>query len=197
MSNDDNQPCDGDGTEQVWREMSDRLRQFVRSRVRSPADVDDILQEVFLRIHQKLDSLRTTERLESWVFQIARNAVVDHFRRSPVSHQTVSDIAVASPTALDSNAEVSRCVAALIEQLPHDQKKAVSLYELHGVPQAAIAEQESISLSAVKSRIQRGRKKIESMLRECCRFQLDVRGNVLEIERQAGACETDCECGGA
>ena len=195
--NGDNQRYGGDKTEQIWRELGNRLRQFVRSRVRSTSDVDDILQDVFLRIHQKLDSLRSTERLESWVFQIARNAAVDHFRKTPASHQPVDDLAAASSKDLDVNTEVSRCIATLIDQLPDDQKKAVSLYELHGVPQAAIAEQESISLSAAKSRIQRGRKNLESLLRECCRLQLDVRGNILEMHRQGDACETDCNCDGS
>ena len=48
-----------DETEQIWRELNERLRQFIRSRVSSLADVDDILQTVFLAIHQKLDSLRS------------------------------------------------------------------------------------------------------------------------------------------
>ena len=181
-------------TERIWRELSDRLRQFVRSRVSSPADVDDILQNVFLNIHRRLDSLRSTERLESWVFQITRNAIIDHFRKTPRGETPDIELADDDFKHGNANAEVSRCIASLISQLPDDQQRAVTLYELGGVPQATIAKQESISLSAAKSRIQRGRRRLEAMLRECCRFQLDSRGNILEFQRQGNACEPDCDC---
>ena len=180
-------------TEQIWRELSDRLHQFILSRVSSSADADDILQNVFLHIHQKLNSLRSTKRLESWVFQITRNAIVDHFRKSRLSESPGTEIADENSEIENANAEVSRCIGALINQLPDDQQRAVRLYELEGIPQATIAERESISLSAVKSRIQRGRKKLESILLDCCRFQFDSRGNVLEYQRQVHTCEPNCD----
>ena len=76
-------------TEQIWRELSDRQRRFVKSRIKPDADGDDILQTVFLRIHSGINDLREVDRLESWVFQIARNAVTDHFRKK---RDTQSDI---------------------------------------------------------------------------------------------------------
>jgi RNA polymerase sigma-70 factor, ECF subfamily len=182
-------------TERIYRELSDRLRQFVRSRVSSPADTDDILQNIFLHIHQNLASLRSTERLESWVFQITRNAIVNHFRRTPASETADVEIADDNFEIGNVNAEVSRCIAMLINHLPEDQKQAVSRYELEGISQAEIADRESITLSAAKSRIQRGRRKLEMMLRDCCRFQLDTRGNVLEYQQQEDACESECDCG--
>lgn len=169
-------------TERIWRQLSDRLRQFIRSRVTSAADADGILQTVFLRIHQNFDAVRQVERLESWVFQITRNAVTDHFRKKrDVPNQGTSPIATPD-SGENVNREVAGCLAALIDYLPEDQKRAVSMYELEGLSQAQIAGQESISLSGAKSRIQRGRRKLEAMLRECCQFQMDARGNVLEYE---------------
>jgi RNA polymerase sigma-70 factor (ECF subfamily) len=181
-------------TERIWRELSDRLRQFVRSRVQSMADVDDILQTVLLRIHQKFDTLRSAERMESWVFQIARNAVTDHYRQKRTPQNDDAALAEYAEPSGDENAnsEVAGCVAALIDHLPDDQKRAVSMYELEGVSQAEIALRESISLSGAKSRIQRGRRNLESMLRECCQFQIDARGNVLEFEALNNKCGPDC-----
>ena len=181
-------------TEIIWRELSDRLRQFIRSRVSSSADADDILQTVFLSIHQKLDSLHSTQRLDSWVFQITRNAIIDHYRKARFSDIEDIELSVEPAEDRNSNAEVARCLKALINQLPIEQSRAVSLYELEGLPQVAIAEQESISLSAAKSRIQRGRKKLELILRECCRFEFDARGNVLEYQRQTNRCDSNCNC---
>ncbi len=176
-----------DMTEQIWRELNQRLRQFVRSRVDSESDVDDILQTVFLRIHTQLGTLRDADRLESWVFQIARNAVVDHYRAHRPTESEVDSII--EPRKDDDVAgELAGCLSAMIQRLPQDQRRAVSLYELEGISQKEIAAHESISLSGAKSRIQRGRKSLETMMKACCEFQFDVRGKVIDY----GAADSDC-----
>ncbi len=179
-------------TERIWRELSDRLRQFVRSRIASAADADDVLQSVFLRIHTHLGNLRDVDRLESWVFQITRNTITDHFRKRRHVLEDVDSLANNSDNSNDEsvNAELAGCLDAMIERLPEHQRRALSMYELQRMSQKEIASRESISLSGVKSRIQRGRKSLEAMLKACCEFQLDGRGNVVEYE----AIDTNCCC---
>ena len=184
-----------EATEQIWRELSARLRQFVRSRIESTADVDDVLQTVFLRIHSKLDDLRKVDRLESWVFQITRNTVTDHFRKKRALHDDVESLMEESDDATPDivNTELAGCLSTLIERLPEDQRRALSMYELDGVSQKDVATRESISVSGAKSRIQRGRKSLERMLKACCEFQLDRRGNVVEYEAtDASCCDEEC-----
>ena len=190
-----NQDQQRETTEQIWRELSDRLRQFVRSRIKSMADVDDVLQTVFLRIHSRFDDLRKADRLESWVFQITRNAVTDHFRKRRDAQDDVESL-LDSNTANENNlnAEVAACIGTLIARLPEDQRRALSMYELDGISQKDIATRESISVSGAKSRIQRGRKSLETKLMVCCEFQLDGRGNVVEYEATNADC-CDKECG--
>ena len=177
-------------TEQIWRELSDRLRQFVRSRIQSTADVDDVLQTVFLRIHSNLDSIRTTDRLESWVFQITRNAISDHFRNT---RNTLNDVDSLFTETDDGkveaqHAELAKCLSTLIDRLPDDQRQAVSMYEIQGMSQNDIVIRESLSVSGAKSRIQRGRKALERMLKACCEFQFDRRGNVVEYRPADANC---------
>ena len=183
-------------TEQIWRELNDRLRQFVRSRIASTADVDDVLQRVFLRIHMRLEDLRNVDRLESWVFQIARNAVADHFRHKREVQSDIDSLVDESQDTMaeSANAELAGCLGAMIERLPEDQRRALTMYELQRMSQKDIATRESISLSGVKSRIQRGRKSLEAMLKACCEFQLDGRGNVMEYENTDPNCH-DEPCG--
>lgn len=183
-------------TEQIWRALSDRLRRFVRSRIASPADVDDVLQTVFLRIHSKLSDLRQIDRLEAWVFQITRNAMSDHFRKQRDAESDVESLIddTEDADAPNAHAEIAGCLRALIDRLPDEQQRAVSMYELEGLSQKEIAGHESISLSGAKSRIQRGRKSLESMLKACCAFQLDGRGNVLDYEpTEADCCDDNCK----
>lgn len=183
-------------TEQIWRELSDRLRQFVRSRIESTADVDDVLQTIFLRIHTHFADLRKAERLNSWVFQIARNAITDYFRKRRDTHGDVETLVGDSDNGHSGNlnSELTQCVEALIMRLPEEQRRALSLYELEGKSQKEIADRESISLSGAKSRIQRGRKSLERILKACCEFQFDRRGNVVEYKaNDADCCEEKCD----
>ena len=68
-------------TEQLWRLLSNGLRSFLRQRVPDDAIADDLVQETFLRVHQRRESVRDDQSLTSWVYQIARNLVIDYYRR--------------------------------------------------------------------------------------------------------------------
>jgi RNA polymerase sigma factor (sigma-70 family) len=75
-----------DNLELLWNQYSRRLRAFIRSRVGDDADAEDILQEVFIRVHRNLCCLPEPEwhRPESWFYQIARHLIIDHYRRRRV-----------------------------------------------------------------------------------------------------------------
>ena len=61
-------------------QVQQRLRTFIAQRVPNEGEVDDILQDVFLRMHRRLDSLKDPRRVVSWVFQITRNVIADYYR---------------------------------------------------------------------------------------------------------------------
>ena len=64
----------------VWSELNSDLWRFIRRRVPDDHTADDLLQETFVRVHQNIDGLQGTDRLRGWVYRIARNVIVDHFR---------------------------------------------------------------------------------------------------------------------
>jgi RNA polymerase sigma-70 factor, ECF subfamily len=183
-------------TEEIWRTLSDRLRRFILAHTGSATDAEDILQSTFLRIHENIRRLRHSDRLEPWVFQIARNAIADHFRKSrpdPLESE-VESTPTADKRLLNLNCVVAGCLGTLIEQLPDYLQRAVKLYEQEGISQLEIAKRESISLSGAKSRVQRGRRRLRELLENCCQLQFDRRGNVLNWQRNAQTC--DCNsCG--
>jgi RNA polymerase sigma-70 factor (ECF subfamily) len=170
-------------TTTIWQEFAAPLRGFIRKRVANDHDADDILQQTFLKIQTRLNSLREAEKLEGWLYRIARNAIVDYYRsRRPL------------PEPLPADDEPSRCerevrasVTTLIEQLDPKYQDALRLHEYDGLTQAQIAERLGISLSGVKSRVQRGREQLKKLLLECCRFKTDRYGNIVD-------CEDDCAC---
>ena len=183
-------------TEEIWDLISTRVRSFILKRVSDEQIADDLLQETFMRIHKKLGDLDDKQRITPWVFQIARNLVVDYYRSKSREAADVADELEASADEEEQNLNelVSGWLSKMISKLPESYRDAVELYELKGIPQQKIADQLGISLSGAKSRVQRGREKLKSMLFECCSFQKDRCGNVIGyVQNNPGNCNTGCD----
>jgi RNA polymerase sigma-70 factor (ECF subfamily) len=193
----------------AWHELEGQLRPFVARRLSEASDVDDVLQDIYLRIQSGVGALRDSERFGPWVYQVARNALADHGRsraRHPLARaQRTGEDEASAPSGPDENdAEhsLARNMAVFVAALPSSYREAVTLTELEGMSQKDAAEMLGISLSGMKSRVQRGRQKIREMLQACCEIALDARGRVLSYERRsegqvpANCCDAleKCEC---
>ncbi len=185
----------------AWRALEAKLRPFVSRRVRAAADVDDVIQEIMLRIQRGLPTLEDEARFGPWVYRVARNAIVDH-RRTAARHGVVDDAPeseeLASIPDEDDGAverELAEYVAPFVAMLPSPYREALTLTELEGVTQRQAAEMLGVSLSGMKSRVQRGRRELRRALEDCCHIALDARGRVVGCEPRAdgrlpdGCCE--------
>ncbi len=76
----------------------------------------------------------------------------------------------------------------MIDRLPPDYRDAVAIVDLGGVPQREAAERAGLSVSGMKSRVQRGRQALKGLLDECCRLELDAGGRVTDYQRRHEAC---------
>ena len=109
---------------QLWQEYSDRLRQFLLSRVKNRTDVDDLLQEILLKTYQHLNTVQEPEKLLSWLFQIARNTLIDYYRKSGA--ETSRQDSVKGAMLTDSEPEqyeqvrreLTNCIRPFLNQLP-------------------------------------------------------------------------------
>jgi RNA polymerase sigma-70 factor, ECF subfamily len=185
-------------TEQMWREMVAQLRMFVRRRIADPNRADDVVAEILLRVHQNVGSLEDRERLPNWVFRIARNAIIDEYRRAGRSREqlvaSLGDDVAEAPTEEDDPgalSELAGCLRPLLAGLPVEQRRAVEMIDLDGVSQADAAEYAGISLSGMKSRVQRGRTRLGELLGQCCALSLDGRGLPMDYAPPPG-----CDCAG-
>lgn len=180
--------------DELWRQLESRLRPFVGRRVRE-ADVDDVVQEVFVRLLRGLPALRDEERFGPWVYQVARSAIVDHLRsaaRLPRAVAEVEEVADGTP-ALDPERlepeddvrqQMARTAALFVSMLPSPYREALTLTELEGLTQREAAARLGISLSGMKSRVQRGRRRLRGALEDCCHIALDSRQGVIGWERR-------------
>ena len=176
-------------TAAIWAEVHAVLRLFIAKRVADQAEVDDLLQEIFLRVHRQLDRVNDPGRVVPWLYQIARNAIVDYYRsperRREIPAGLAGDVDQRASAPLPSTdvsgrlrTELAACLRPMLDRLSDDYRDAVTLVELDGLTQQAAADRLGLSLSGMKSRVQRGRQQLKQMLNECCLIQLDRRRGV-------------------
>lgn len=190
--------------EHVLRELEGRLRPFIARRVGTPADVDDVLQDVFVRMHLHLGRIRDEERLAAWLFRVARSAIADH-RRARARHPLVADehhggeaVAPEDDVIADEalSSALTACVARCVAALPSPYREAITLTELEGVSQKDAAAMLGLSCSGMKSRVQRGRALLRRRLERACAIELDARRRITACtprDRHTG-CTPDAAC---
>jgi len=172
--------------EKIWEEIHDDLYAFIRSRLQDEASAKDVTQDVFLTLQTKLPQLRNRDKVGNWLFQIARHAVTDHYRREQRKRDAGSLDSVEIPTLEtdDRTEEFARCIPAMLELLPPIYREALHLTEIEGLSQKELAERLDIPYPTAKSRVQRGKEHLKSILLQCCRISTDVYGNVLDYEKR-------------
>lgn len=192
--------------EAVWSEFSGRLRAFIARRVRHPEDVDDLLQEVFLRIHRSSGTLERADRLPAWLFQITRNAITDSYRAKDAHLRHLGgslsgatepeDPAIPDDDPRDE-LELAACLMPMLEQLPEPYRQAVALTAIDGVSQQEAAGRLGLSVSGMKSRTQRGRAQLRDVFLRCCEVDFDRRGGIAGFRSRSedgGSCGSDGGC---
>ena len=181
----------------IWAEVGASIERFVRRRINDPHQADDIVADVMLRIHQNLGALDDHERVTAWVFRITRNAITDHYRRSGRRREVLAaEIeADADPSAdawLDDQkatlSELAGCIRPLVDALPPEYRRALQLTDLEGRTQADAARIEMISLSGMKSRVQRGRRQFAALVKQCCDVTTDSRGQLVDFRLRSDGC---------
>lgn len=173
----------------IYKAFSKRLKQFIRKRVADDAAVDDILQEVFLKIHSRIDTLRNKDKLESWIFQIARNAIADYYRNHNERIEPEEHLSVTEDTE-DITKKLAPSVSEMIERLPPHYREALRLTEYEGLTQKELAAEVGISVSGAKSRVQRARAMLRDLLMQCCHFEFDRYGTIIDYHPISCCCCT-------
>lgn len=181
--------------EAIWYEFSAVLRRFILKRVGDEQAADDILQEVFVKVHRHLESLHDETRLESWLYQIARNAIVDHYRRVPALAALDEDVPFVSQDEDDEEFQMALAasVRGMMDCLPEEDRTALILDSLAGIPQAEIGARMGLSVSGAKSRVQRARLKLRALMFDCCHFEFDRLGKVIDYHPRVQCCP-QCGC---
>jgi RNA polymerase sigma-70 factor, ECF subfamily len=180
---------------EIWLKFSHPVKDFIRNQTHNADVTDDILQEVFIKIHQNLHLLRDEERVAGWVFQIARNTVLNYFRtqKKHLENQAFYQPESESESYFKEN-NLNEMVGIWLEEFKKDldpkYQEALQLVDIEGITQVELAHRLGISISGAKSRVQRGREQLKQKLIDCCPVKTDQYGNIIEIQNRNG----DCVC---
>jgi RNA polymerase sigma-70 factor, ECF subfamily len=181
---------------ETWRAMRGRLVAFVASRVPDQQNAEDIVQEVFIKLGKGIGGLRDEQRLQAWIYQVTRNAISDHHRALARAGQgearAAADRSLTGPSADQQGvrAALTGCLAPLVSLLNEHDRQAIVLVEYDGLTQAEAARRLGLSISGMKSRVQRARARLRELLQGCCQVAIDARGDA----RLARPCSCACAC---
>lgn len=175
-------------TEIIWRQFSAQLLQFIQSKVATKAIAEDILQEVFIKIHLHQRNLQKTNRLSSWVYQITRNTIIDYYRRKKWGTTPLSETLPLLDEEKETPPDFTNCLKSFIHQLPPKYKEALLQTTYGQLSQKEYAQQNQLTYSTAKSRVQRGKVKLKELFMECCAVETDVYGNVVAARERKCMC---------
>jgi RNA polymerase sigma-70 factor (ECF subfamily) len=162
------------GDEAAYREALSRIavrlrRYFARRLFALPDDVEDLVQETLLALHQHRGTYDGKAPVTAWVHAIARHKLVDLFRRRG-RHEALNDSLDELDEALHPTADVDerparRDLALLLESLPAAQRLAIVLTKIEGLSVAEAAQRGGVSVSALKVQVHRGLKRLSALVR--------------------------------
>jgi len=173
------------GIIKIWEDFNQAIRDYVESRIGKQALVDDIVQDVFLKLMNKIATIEEVNDIQPYLFKMAKNTITDHFRaqkKLAIPTNLAQDLDQ-QKDGLDLNQIISKhCIIPFIENLDSKYKEALMLSEIEKMPQKELAKHLNISYSGAKSRVQRGREKLKESLMACCNFETDSYGNLIKKE---------------
>ncbi len=175
--------------EEIWSEYRASLKSFLHSKVSSPDEVDDLLQEIMIKIYKNLSVIKSESSVKSWVFQVANNTIIDFYRKRAKLNKLGSEELWYSEKNSEVEQSLSQCVIPFINALSLESAELLTAIDLKGQSQVSYGEEHRISYSTLKSRVQKARRELRALFEDCCDFTFDSRGNIADFEEKSRSCE--------
>jgi RNA polymerase sigma-70 factor (ECF subfamily) len=175
--------------EAIWVDYHEKLLGFIQKRVKDKCIAEDILQDVFIKILNKIDTLREDSKIQNWLYQLTRNTIIDFYRANKIMEDIPESLIEEDSTNTDSAVEeMKSCIMPVIDSLDEKYREAVTLTEMEGLSQKELASKLNISYTGAKSRVQRGRAAVKDTFSKYCTFKYDSCGNVVGYDDSCGKC---------
>ncbi len=172
----------------IYTQFHTELLRYVKSKVRSAEDAEDILQNVFIKITSGIGSLSDDVKLKSWLFTVTRNTIIDYYRinanRKKVTTSDEIHEDIPEMDDVDSTKGLEQCMSSMINLLPEAYRQIIIESEIKGVKQKDLAEKYGVAYPSMRSKVQRGRERLKQLFYNCCHITTDVRGNIIDADRK-------------
>lgn len=177
-----------------WPRVRAELLRYVRRRVENADAAEDIVQDVLERM-QRTD-LPALSNVNAWLYRTAHNAIIDHYRRrhprsklDRVEQEPDYDDSLAHDEPHAALQELAMCMRPLIDRLGPQYRDALVSVDLDGLTHKQAAARAGITVSGMKSRVQRGRRQLGALLGACCTVDLSRDGAIEGFEPRAKSCD--------
>lgn len=178
--------------EDIWQSFSASLLGYIKFKVHDEYIAEDLLQEVFIKLYKNINKLGDESKLKPWLYQITKNTIMDYYRKhteDPLIFEPLEKELEVKDEAANMNDEIVKCLKSLIFKLPEKYQTSIQLYDLKGLKHKDISRKLNITISGSKTREQRARTRLREVLSDCCDFELDQFGNILEYRQK-----NNCRC---
>ncbi len=177
-----------DKTTEIWNRYRDELSGYFLSHTGNRELAEDLVQDVFLKLHHQLSQDKLKGKASHWLRRVARNTLIDYWK-SKKQVSTVPDFPDESGESEVLHTLAEQCVGEMLKTLPEKYAYALQRCEIDGIKQAQLADELGISLSGAKSLVQRGRIRLKDAIIACCHPQFNSRNEFVETD-----CQSACGC---
>ena len=164
----------------AWKQHAPELRAWLRHRLNQPQDVDDLMQDLFIKALKQGEQFCGIVNARAWLFEVARNALADRMRVKREMVELPEDLAWHEEDVVVVDM-LTACLPRVLSELSATDREALELCDIQGMPQAVFAAQAGLALSAAKSRLQRARQRLRERMRDACKVKIDSQGRVQDF----------------
>lgn len=164
--------------ETAWKDHAPELRSWMRHRLSQPQDVDDMMQDLFMKALRQGGKFCSVQNARAWLFEVARNALADSLKLKRDMVELPDDLPAISSEEEAPVDKLTACLPRVLSELKDTDREAIVLCDLGGMPQADYAAQVGLKLSAAKSRLQRARQRLQDHMTVACQVQVDASGHI-------------------
>ena len=171
------------------------LLNYLRRRVNDPDLAEDLIQEVFLKASASIQGDKPPRDLTKWLYTAARTTVIDHYRSTRQGTVDLDENLPEAPVNDEQlHQELALCLRPLTQQLPAIYRDTLLATDFDGKTMQAIANEQGLSLSAIKSRASRGRTMLKDKLLACCQIETSG-GLVADYQKRSPSrpCNANCD----
>lgn len=174
-------------TTDLWENYNNEMRAFFKNRVNSSSDAEDLLQELYIRIHTNCDKISTLKSTSAWIYTIARNLLIDYYRRKGIQPSDKLEASLAEQFNLESNISIKeglQDLKSILLDIREDYYQIIWSVLIQGESLSQYATKHHLPINTAKSHLQRAKKILHEKIETCCLFSYDATGKIIDYKRK-------------